>query len=290
MYYSKLHLSYHILPLAKLVYDFESCRNLDTIEDVCCGQLNREQNASHLAPCFQSKLSFKKWGSNHLRCWKRTEKAIFFLSSFPTSTIVNHIIKGRNKNQPGKEREMTHGYKEYRVCSQAEVRAGCRARPSCAAHTPALPREGNAVVTGALLARWEGRNLLYTEFSSHLQSEMLFLLAHTLQELGADAWDALTDTLIARSWVSWSSLQRNTGTSGALDSPGWAQLLKDMGKQKLPFANLEQISWNSPQKAPLTINPCYAQSVLLRCDLFCILYFVKQAVSSTQQVQENCSL
>lgn len=33
MYYSKLHISYHILPLAKLVYDFESCRNVDTIED-----------------------------------------------------------------------------------------------------------------------------------------------------------------------------------------------------------------------------------------------------------------
>ena len=57
MYHSKLHLSYHILPLAKLVYDFESCRNLDAIR---YGQLNREQNASQLSPCFQSKLSFKK--------------------------------------------------------------------------------------------------------------------------------------------------------------------------------------------------------------------------------------
>ena len=60
MYYSKLHLSYHILPLAKLVYNFESYKNVDTIEDIRYGQLNGEQNASQLALCFQSKLSFKK--------------------------------------------------------------------------------------------------------------------------------------------------------------------------------------------------------------------------------------
>lgn len=60
MYDNKLHLSYHMLPLAKLVYDFESCRNLDTIEDKGYRQLSREQSASQLAPCFQSKLFFRK--------------------------------------------------------------------------------------------------------------------------------------------------------------------------------------------------------------------------------------
>lgn len=59
---------------------------------------------------------------------ERTNQANFFPSSFPTGTIVNHIIKERSKNQSGKERERTHGWKEYRVCSQAAVRVSCRSR------------------------------------------------------------------------------------------------------------------------------------------------------------------
>lgn len=75
-----------------------------------------------------------------------------------------------------------------------------------------------------------------------MQSEMLFLPAYTLQELGAGAQDALTGTLIARSWGSWSRLRRNTDTLEALYSPGCVQPLNDMGKQKPPFANWQQIS------------------------------------------------
>lgn len=146
---------------------------------------------------------------------ERTNQASFFPSSFPTGTIVNHTIKERNKNQSGKERERTHGWKEHRVCSWAAVGASCRARPSCAPHTSALLREGSTEVPAASPSEREGA---FTALSF------------------PGAQDALADTLIARSWVSQS---RNIGTLGALYLPGWVQLLKNVRKQKLPCANWE---------------------------------------------------
>lgn len=101
------------------------------------------------------------------------------------------------------------------------------------------------------------------------------------------AQDALADNLISRSWESQS---RNTDVLGALHLPGWVQLLKNTRKQKLPFANWEWISWNSPHKTPWTIKLFYVWFGLFHCDLFCSLYFVKEAVSSMQQVREKGGL